>query len=105
MREEDGSHPALQRGAAPGLPALRRPLEEAFSAPAIQFKGSGWYITDYARAKQESGKSAKDSEGGEKAAEKSATSPEKAAKSGDTEKHAKSEKHEKAAAKTDKKKT
>ncbi len=27
-------------------------LKKAFSAPAIQFKGSGWYVTDYA-AKQE----------------------------------------------------
>lgn len=25
-------------------------LERKLSAPAIQFKGSGWYITDYARA-------------------------------------------------------
>ena len=24
-------------------------LKKAFSAPAIQFKGSGWYVTDYAR--------------------------------------------------------
>jgi putative FmdB family regulatory protein len=28
-------------------------LKKAFSAPAIQFKGSGWYVTDYARAKKE----------------------------------------------------
>jgi len=28
-------------------------LKKAISAPAIQFKGSGWYITDYARAKRE----------------------------------------------------
>jgi putative FmdB family regulatory protein len=28
-------------------------LKKAISAPAIQFKGSGWYITDYARAKKE----------------------------------------------------
>jgi len=28
-------------------------LKKAFSAPAIQFKGSGWYITDYTRAKKE----------------------------------------------------
>lgn len=26
------------------------------SAPAIQFKGTGWYITDYARPGSESGK-------------------------------------------------
>ena len=24
-------------------------LKKAFSVPAIQFKGSGWYITDYAK--------------------------------------------------------
>jgi putative FmdB family regulatory protein len=28
-------------------------LKKAASAPAIQFKGSGWYVTDYARAKKE----------------------------------------------------
>jgi len=26
------------------------PLERLISTPALQFKGSGWYITDYARA-------------------------------------------------------
>ena len=36
-------------------------VEQAITAPAIQFKGSGWYVTDYA------GKSpAKDSAGAEK---------------------------------------
>jgi putative FmdB family regulatory protein len=28
-------------------------LKKLASAPAIQFKGSGWYVTDYARAKTE----------------------------------------------------
>lgn len=28
-------------------------LKKAASAPAIRFKGSGWYVTDYARAKKE----------------------------------------------------
>jgi putative FmdB family regulatory protein len=38
-------------------------VQKLFSAPAIQFKGTGWYITDYARkgqgegGKSESGKS------------------------------------------------
>jgi putative FmdB family regulatory protein len=27
-----------------------RKVERLLSAPAIQFKGSGWYITDYARS-------------------------------------------------------
>lgn len=26
------------------------PLEKLISAPAIQFKGSGWYVTDYAKS-------------------------------------------------------
>jgi putative FmdB family regulatory protein len=28
-------------------------VKKKVSAPAIQFKGSGWYVTDYARAKKE----------------------------------------------------
>jgi putative FmdB family regulatory protein len=28
------------------------PVEKLLSSPAIQFKGSGWYITDYARKGQ-----------------------------------------------------
>lgn len=34
-------------------------VEALFSAPAIQFKGSGWYVTDYA-GKKASSDSAKD---------------------------------------------
>jgi putative FmdB family regulatory protein len=30
-------------------PECGGPLEEVISAPAVQFKGSGWYVTDYAR--------------------------------------------------------
>jgi putative FmdB family regulatory protein len=30
-------------------PTCQGPLRKLFSSPAIQFKGSGWYITDYAR--------------------------------------------------------
>ena len=26
------------------------PLERLISAPALQFKGTGWYVTDYARS-------------------------------------------------------
>jgi putative FmdB family regulatory protein len=31
-------------------------LEQLLSSPAIQFKGSGWYITDYARKSETSSK-------------------------------------------------
>lgn len=30
-------------------PACEGPVEKCISPPAIQFKGNGWYITDYAR--------------------------------------------------------
>jgi putative FmdB family regulatory protein len=30
-------------------PQCGGPVEQLLSAPAVQFKGSGWYVTDYAR--------------------------------------------------------
>lgn len=30
-------------------PECRGKLEQVLHAPAVQFKGSGWYVTDYAR--------------------------------------------------------
>lgn len=33
------------------------PVHRLLSAPALQFKGSGWYITDYARAGSSGSKS------------------------------------------------
>jgi len=30
-------------------PECGGPVEQVISAPAVQFKGSGWYVTDYAR--------------------------------------------------------
>src|SRR5690348_17077996 len=43
------------------------PVEQMISAPAVQFKGSGWYVTDYAKkspapAGSESGKESKKDE-------------------------------------------
>ena|SRR5579871_3411239 len=37
------------------------PVEQVISAPAVQFKGSGWYVTDY--AKKSSGTSSGSSNG------------------------------------------
>jgi len=31
-------------------PTCGGPLEQVISAPAVQFKGSGWYVTDYAKS-------------------------------------------------------
>jgi putative FmdB family regulatory protein len=39
----------------------RTAVEKLMSSPAIQFKGSGWYITDYARKDSGSSKSEKPS--------------------------------------------
>jgi putative FmdB family regulatory protein len=51
-------------------PTCGAEVQKLLSAPAIQFKGTGWYITDYARKSPggESGTSAKDGagEGGKK---------------------------------------
>jgi putative FmdB family regulatory protein len=48
-------------------PSCGRRVERLMSAPAIQFKGSGWYVTDYAKAssgaeKTDGGSSAEKSE-------------------------------------------
>lgn len=39
----------------------RGPVKKLLSSPAIQFKGSGFYITDYARKSGEKGSPASDS--------------------------------------------
>jgi putative FmdB family regulatory protein len=43
-------------------------VHKMISSPAFQFKGSGWYVTDYARKDSGAGKS--DSDSGEKTAAK-----------------------------------
>jgi putative FmdB family regulatory protein len=55
-------------------------LEKLLSAPAIQFKGSGWYVTDYAGKKGEAREASKKSEGKEekKGATETASSTDKA---------------------------
>jgi putative FmdB family regulatory protein len=48
-------------------PECGGPLEEVISAPAVQFKGSGWYVTDYARKGSTSaGSSSGEGDGGAK---------------------------------------
>ena len=54
-------------------------VEQMISAPAVQFKGSGWYVTDY--AKKSSTGSASSSSNGD-----SSNKDSKASKSGESEK-------------------
>jgi putative FmdB family regulatory protein len=65
-------------------------VEQLLSAPAVQFKGSGWYVTDYAKKSSSgngsAGSSSSDSKSGESSstassgAEKSTSSSDKADK-------------------------
>jgi putative FmdB family regulatory protein len=52
-------------------PECGGPVEQVISAPAVQFKGSGWYVTDYAKkssapAPSDGAKESKDSKKEEK---------------------------------------
>jgi putative FmdB family regulatory protein len=52
-------------------------VEQTISAPAVQFKGSGWYVTDYAKKSQSSassdgGKDSKETKKDEKKSESTA---------------------------------
>jgi putative FmdB family regulatory protein len=60
-------------------PKCGGPIEQVISAPAVQFKGSGWYVTDY--AKKSSTGSASSSSNGDSASKKDAKSKEDSAKS------------------------
>jgi putative FmdB family regulatory protein len=51
-------------------PKCGGPIEQVISAPAVQFKGSGWYVTDY--AKKSSTGSASSSSNGDSASKKDA---------------------------------
>jgi putative FmdB family regulatory protein len=67
-------------------------VEQMISAPAVQFKGSGWYVTDYAKKSQSSSsssdggkdskdsKESKDSKDSKKDEKKSGTSKESTSK-------------------------
>ena len=68
-------------------------VHKLFSSPAIQFKGSGWYITDYAKKDASSAAKGEKDEKGEKG--------EKGEKNGKGEKGGKSESESKADAKSE----
>jgi putative FmdB family regulatory protein len=70
----DGTFEQMRKFSDPPLTACPKcggPIEKLMSAPAIQFTGSGWYITDYAR------KSSGGSDAGKDGKEKSPSSSEK----------------------------
>lgn len=52
-------------------PTCGQEVQKLLSAPAIQFKGTGWYITDYARKGGTGGNSSGTGDGGGKSTETS----------------------------------
>lgn len=54
-------------------PECGGPVEQVISAPAVQFKGSGWYVTDYAKSHSPSNKPSN----GDKGDKKESTTDEK----------------------------
>ena len=72
-----GRFERIQKFADPPLtecPTCGKPVSKLISAPAIQFKGSGWYVTDYARKAAGSGDGP--SQSGDAAAPKDSSSKE-----------------------------
>lgn len=59
-------------------------VRKLFSSPAIQFKGSGWYITDYAKKSGAPGDSAKGESGGEKSGESKSSGESSGGSKGET---------------------
>jgi len=58
-------------------------VEQTITAPAVQFKGSGWYVTDYAK---KSSATASSSNGDSKSKDESASKKESASKEESTSK-------------------
>lgn len=68
----------LQRFDDPPLatcPACGGEVKKLISAPAVQFKGSGWYVTDYAKGSSASSRS--DSSGSKESKESGDSKPSK----------------------------
>lgn len=69
----------IQKVSAPPLAVCPRcggHLEKLLSAPALQFKGTGWYVTDYARSgKSAAGNGTRDASPGESSSPSPAPTP------------------------------
>ncbi len=74
-------------------PECGGPLEQLLSPPAVQFKGSGWYVTDYARKGAGSSESGAASDGAKSGGAKDTAAS--AAKSADKTEKADSKKPDK----------
>ena len=58
-------------------PECGGPVEQLLSAPAVQFKGSGWYVTDYAKKGSTTASSSSDGDSASKDTSKEAKKEDK----------------------------
>jgi putative FmdB family regulatory protein len=76
-------------------PECGSPVEKIISAATVQFKGSGWYVTDYAKKSgSSSGSSSASSSDGESKSDSSKDSAKKGSKEKDSKPKAESSKAE-----------
>lgn len=68
-------------------PECGGPVEQAIHAPAVQFKGTGWYVTDYAKKSDSRDSSSKPKEESTAAKEGSKEKSEDKSKKAQTKKH------------------
>ncbi len=66
------------------------PVEQTITAPAVQFKGSGWYVTDYAKSSTTASSSNGDSKSKDEAASKKESASKEESTSKKEEKSSKS---------------
>ena len=82
-------------------PECGGPIEQVISAPAVQFKGSGWYVTDY--AKKSSASSSSSSNGDSSSKKESKSKSEESSKSESSAKTESAKKTEGSSRKSEKK--
>jgi putative FmdB family regulatory protein len=93
----------IEKGSGPHLhkcPKCGGKVERLISAPAIQFKGSGWYVTDYGKSSSAASSKESGKEGGASDGAKSETKTETKSDSKSGSKTSDSSKKEKPAAKS-----
>ena len=79
------------------------PIEQVISAPAVQFKGSGWYVTDYAKKSSASSSSSNSSNGDSTSRKESKSKSEDSSKPESVQKSESSKKSEDSSKKSEKK--
>jgi putative FmdB family regulatory protein len=98
--DRDGRFEKIQKFSDPPVkvcPKCGGPVQRLLSAPAIQFKGTGWYVTDYARKSGGDGSKEKESGGSKDTSASSTSSGDSAASSAGKSDTGKSETPKKAA--------